>query len=684
MKTPFLRTLKFVTAGAVLAQSVSTYAGIKTEVKEVKEKVREEFIQSEIKINLAIKAEVESLGLKLDYDYEIEPVYKDQLFERRDVYGLKFDGVTNNKLKETTNLLLGLDTGIESKGEVVFSRHFDSHEKARKASRYHFLEKFPVNSDILLKQFNPGDYIGFTLRSSLLLGANLSKVTTSQYVPMIGSGVAATGEYQVHILKLDEKKYRLKIIGVREHAKSSYFKIDYTKVLTPFGSTYVNRRVTKLLDLDPIDFTTDKGNAFIDMIDLTFDLTNPSVADAYNKMMSQVTEYNETTKEGSFDYKRMLDKFKDGTINLVPISKNLEKTSKQFTLDLTQLDSLLSNKTLVDSGIINRTFKGNNNQKFDRSRFKLGNRMLKFINKTYYTVNEIESIDENNNSTYYVLYSNGRNYSGNGFFGYFHEETNATMNALFRADKEYKNLDLVNIGVKVTRKDRTMRSSELEKFLRRINWTFPESITTQLDFTKIKDDDRQNAYSEYEIVFDPKILQANNLTQITGANNDKVSAIINDLSEYILKNQKFRHLPKYQFTPHVTVNPSDKLTNPLDYFSEDIRYVAQGLAGVLNQNATDKQKVESLMTLRQSRLFSQLGVGYIVSHIPQSEIDSTTYIKVLVEGEKDTVRYESSNVKVSDEYRYIIYFASVLNDEGYDLRKEQEFMNLKNHGLEKK
>lgn len=576
------------------------------------------------------------------YNYEVEPSYNNGLYTRFDRYFFNLNlgnkGVSSIKNVQSSEFSLGLM--MRHGLELQFARQFEQSEEAMKALPYTF-KNLPLDSKRAIENLKIGDFVTLKSELALLVGADFVKALNWNHLGLTASAnYVISGEFQVHVLKLPENKVRLKLVGLRSKATETRAGIGYASVLKIFAVKVIDKQITRILDLNPLELKFNTGKANIFMVDYVLDLKDLGVSRAYDQVLSQTKQFE--------------------TLKIMNPSGNFALLQNRLAVDISAIDNIfVSDKALGGTtNRVQRSFRGSADSKYKESGLDLGIKLVRMGEERRYAENKISSISDDETREYFLLNSY-KVRSESSFLMSFLKMTRETqLNSLMRADSNYEDLTAENIVMSFEKKDKRFRRAELKATQNQLQRTIPARIYNQINFSKWNSADeriRNNVAVRYQVVLHPDAVAA--APQIDKAEITK---------------RYLEYLKQVPYTSKMTAGKTSTMSAE-EALERRVSKIAAKLEEVFSSKNSDSDRVEALMELRTNSLFGSTGSGFLLSLLPQHKLEDLIYFSLSMESsDGDRIDYTFGNKPVSPIYKKLLYIQSILDNDGLDVRLESE------------
>ena len=608
---------------------------------EVKERIAEELANLDINFSASLfdLDLAEGISLSSKYRYQVEPSYLDKYYTRvdrwRTTFGINIGDMAPNIIKAPFHF------GISKEADIFFVRQFKDRVTALRALPY-TLAKLPLTAKLALHSLDIGDFVSIPANLSISVGAGASTSWLTGPIGIeanAGMNYVVSGEFTVHVYRLDETKVRLKLMSKRGYSKNAGLNIDQS--FNIFGVRILDRAVNRLYDnnLGSINGGIHPGGQFV--VDYVFDLKDEKAQKAYNQILSS-----------SF-------KFKDLIVldNLTKASDLKDKLISSYEL----ADKLFEEDKNLENPRVQRIFKGFNNFNGHHRGFKIGVIVASYKKDFTYTESNLSYINKNNDTQefFYPLYGEYRETKIGGSILENKEQMNKNYFSLVPTKGAYYANQNPDYGLTFERRDRKFNKDEQKLVYKFIRAQLPDSRLNQIDINSWSDGlTKKEVRIFYQIVLKDEAFDYL-------ATLDKTQ-ILNALTAYLKDRRKIS-----------SSDPDAAIQKLADWFfiTKQIRQdQINGLATKLvdlftNKSYTNKQKASELVQLRENIIFGKIGVGFLASLLPQKILDSGSYVRLeMYAKDYPAIKFNQGALEYKELYDQLNTVQMRLSNRSYDLR----------------
>ncbi len=600
--------------------------------------------------NLGPSAELELVDLELfpggsvvaGYEYEVEPSYTNGYYARTDRWQISTRAIPRSEINLAEGLNFRIGAGGQHQTEATFVRFFQDACVAETARPYS-PRRIPLRATQAIgPRFNVGDY--FILRSSLgfTVGADILQLFGSTPVG-IGADARflAEGSYQVHVVRLDQNRVRLKIIARRgREARGSVF-VGVQK-FEVFGLAQVGRGVRQLVDPKPVEITLRRGDARIFLVDYVLDLRDPAVADAYNKILLEAREFQ--------------------SLRLAAPFRNDVELEKNLVLDLSPLDRIFrADYEANQVGRIRRNLRTSSRHSTSGWEIELGNRLFGFDWDVNGSTAQMALRQPDHSLDRYLMRSWETTSEGHFLFSWSKTEKERAIQGVFSADERYQDLEPVNLVMRFGRRDNRFSHGEFLALKRELHKALPTPVYEAIPWNTWAQREGRLATNfglRCELVLSPEALDG--APQLS---KDEVARLFDS------------HLRSKGLTPDDFYrDDSDRRTSAEDRYQRALNIVANTFSQAFDRRRNDRQRLESFFELRRNKLFEQAGFSFLMALRPD-QARAWFRVDVNLSSNEHRLDFAWGDQQLSDLYKKLLTVKAALEDDALDLRREAESLS---------
>lgn len=586
-------------------------------------------------------------SISAGYEYEVEPAYSNGLYARTDRWQINTSvvPVTDGELSNTHSWSAGI--GAKHGAEATFIRFFKNACQAEIALPY-TPRRVPLKAAAALSdKFLRGDYFVFKASLGFVVSADMLKLLGN---PLWGVRASASyllqGSYQIHIVRQDDDHVRLKIIARRGKEIGTGLNVGWSGEFDVFGVSQLDRQLRRIVDPEPLKVSYNDTNARIFIVDYTLNLRDPAVADAYNKVLRQTKYFKSLQLASPFNSKNEIE--------------------NKIIMDLAPLEDIFrADYDNNNVSRIRRTLRSTSDQDGARFSLDIGNRLLGFEFDATTAASRISIREPDHSITRYLLRSYDRTYDGRVGYSWSRLFTRKGVEVLLKSvDSEFEQLEALNIIQNFERKDSRLRKAEFKDIQFQMKKALPDFIYTHIPFDAWQQGDKdilRNFGMRYQLVLGPEVVF--NTPELTA------EEIVNLFRNYL-------ELKGLGASDYFTDGPRPQrggIHQDAEFkFRAALARIGKKLSQAVDTKRNHVERLESFMDLRKNTVFSQSGIGFLMSLQPQQTYRLDLNLSAN-DRQLDFVRGEESTAIF---YRKILLIKEALEDDGLDLRRTAESLKI--------
>ena len=607
--------------------------------KDIKEKIKKSVSNFDINFSTGFGADVvNGVNLSAHYTYQVEASYQNQYYSRVDKWNLE-TGIDVGDLVENF-VDIPFSFSVNRNNDFLFVRQFKSKKEATKALPY-TPKRLPLSAEAALDNLSTGDFVSMPANLNIAVEA---KAETATVAPIVLSASASvyyviSGEFIIQVYKIDESHVRLKMISARSYnggvsaAAGLSFKI--------FGVRIIDKQIDRFLerDLVRLGYEITPGAQFI--VDYVFDLKNPEARDAYDQILKTTFKFKDVV---------VMDRLQDASDLKDKLISSYEKAEKIFQQDKA--------KDPKDRRI-SRIFKGFNDYTGHTKKLKLAAVVATYIKENAYTDNKVTFIDKNENNMEY-LYPTFSKYMETKFGRYTKDQAFQTNFGLIpRFNSEDTTTRNPDFGVTFERKDKNFTNKEQRYVQKFLVDQVPTEIGKNIDLSQWKDGIKKLDTR----IFLQLVLKADGF---------------NFLKSYTQAELEKRLIDFYNEKNKIQVLDGTKSLEKLNAFllikkfidKEKLEKLAADLYIILkNEKHNSEIMIKDLVKQNEYGIFDKIGVGFLISLLPQDQLQELVYLKIEMTAQKlKPVIYEYGILNHRALYKELTEVQTRIANRSYDLR----------------
>ncbi|MES2526299.1 MAG: hypothetical protein V4598_04405 [Bdellovibrionota bacterium] len=583
-------------------------------------------------------------ALVAGYHGESEPAFFDGLYSRTDTWKVKTEGIPDFHLNADTLV----KAGVRHEIEASFIRHFKDSCEA-KTTVPMWPNRAPLTSKrALAPDFKVGHYFVFK--------AGLGFVVSAETLKMLGVpglGVSLKGEYllegyyQIHVMRIDDKHIRLKVLARRGKEKDVSLSVGVQGEFNVWGVKVDRSGFKRLLNPDPIKVFYNKTHASVFMVDYLLDMTEPKVAKAFDEMVNKAINYK--------------------AIQLAIPFKDVKELERSLVMNIAPLENIYASDFQAGNlGRIQRNIRSSATLDSNIWGVELGNRIAGIGYESGSSVSRINLREANDDLSRYLLTTNETQVDALWLFSWGRVITQRRMQSLFETTEDDKTLKPLEMVLTVEKKDKRLSLKEFAKVRKILLKTISDQVYVNIPFQDWKQDTgkalnfgmRLNVTLFPEAILNAPVLSAKEL----------MVSYPRYLSDKGLKPRDF-----YSDTP--AMGRGGQAVSADEKFKKGIKEIAEKLSYSFNNTRADSERIEKFLELQKNPIFSQTGFGFLMSIAPLKTKEwFIVNLDMSADGKK--LQFVYGSVERSALFRKILSIKAALEDEDLDLRREAESISV--------
>jgi hypothetical protein len=583
------------------------------------------------------------------YEYEVGPAYTKGLYTRTDRWFMNLNATPGAQIDLSGNYDIGLNGGVSNQTEATFVR-FMKDPCTAMLSKPYSPRRMPLKSKTALGPlFNPGDYFFFR--------GSAGFVTSAEILSMLGSsfwGVGLSGNYlmegfyQLHIVRLDEERIRLKIIGHRGKGAGVSVGIGFEEEFDVFGVSALDNQLEKFINTKPVKIRGDYKRSKIFMVDYVLNLTDPSVAEAFDNVLMKVKSLR--------------------NIEMSSLFKNRDDIEGAILLDLTPLEDLYrTDYNAGNVGRIKRNLRTTSDQDTYGFGIQAGNKILGFKLDTSISTSRLGIRNDDNFLDRFLLRTWEKSSEGRFLYKWYRSRKEDGLRAIFRTNEEFNQLVPINVVRYKTEKKNRFSYSDFVELKKNLKKSLPIEIFNDIPWSQWNQKPGEKFYNyglRSEILMSPEsIMEAPELSE------EEVKVFFR---EFMLR-QNLEETDYFMETQTYERNTAPKT------FDVVLSSMARKLSQALSRKISMNDRLEIIAKLRMNTLFAESGLGFLMSLQP-ARIKSLYHLDLNISSNESIIDYSFGHSEMSELYKKILTIKAALDDDALDLLREAESLSMKEAG----
>jgi hypothetical protein len=605
--------------------------------RQIKEKVAALDVKASANLFDLSFSDAASIGMK--YRIALEPGYKHNFHSRIDTWQLQTALTLGDYLRSVVGEDFPVFLNFEKGAEVSFLRQFPTKSEALKATPY-TIQQLPTTADRALKYLKVGEMASMPAQTSIVVGARIVshlQYLKAQFTPV---GAILRGGFTFQVFRAQEQKLRLRVfantatVGFRDASAKLSFDV--------FGLGIIDGVVDGITPLTVLNYRNAEEAGQILLFDFAFDTSDPQAKEAFNQAMQATLEFKDV---------ELFKEFMSSGGSVDP--KMAAFCSLKQAEDLADQDAESQNPRVEQlSQVQNR---------YTRSvrSLKYGLLVAHWRNERNYVENFISIADKkgivrNFFNPSFVTYESSR-------FGISSVSTNnelrRTYFAIMDSGSDSKDLYFSHLGYVYDRNEAHFSLEEQQRLRNLVRSHLPIELFSQIDW---KNWDWSSA--------------------LTGPRPDRNGTRV--YFQFLLKASAIPLLKRFtkadfysQIQPRVEIaygrnQKADKVRKATDFIVE------RAYSAINDAKLTEQQRVSLLLELRNSPIFSGVGLSFLTGLLTADEIVQHAYLDFQMFAEDgQQVKFTFGTPDSTGIYSVVRDIDQVLNDRNLDPRAFEQTEN---------
>lgn len=591
-------------------------------------KALSEIAKTDIEFEIPVEADiVDGVRLGLFARPKIEPSFITNQYTRIDTYQLKIP------IQPGDYADLGpFAFSLVPDRKITYARQFKDQFDALDKKMKHPVKSIPRNAEMIRNKMHEYDYVSFSASLNIATGLAWSDlpldfVLGANYLYLLN------GEFQINLFRMKNDRARIRIFYHQANGYTKGFSFFLKPQLEVFGLSLLDKQINRWLKLDLSSKAWNKMNHNVLLFDYVINLNDPSACDAFDQFMNRGSKLKLSSRS-------------------LP-NRDTEKLYGKVLSDITQLELLAAqdaNKPFAEKRV-HRVFKGSDSNYIENEPWSIGNSFAKWSADKIYAHHNIKSYQSDESLRYYLYDSYNNRRMTRLLFGRFRDENVFGIGALFNTDENFKADNQGELNFTYDRTDKYYRMSEQAEVLNLIFDTLPREIASQID---LKDyygyRNLENATVYMQVIFFPQIY-----------------ATIPDISATTIQSK----INEYQVAKKLKFNRSEN--------KEIEKIILPQLEIIFNSSKTTNERIDALMSLRNSILFHRIGLGVLLHLMPIEQLENVISVDLMMSSSTTTpISFHFGKSPNREIYRTITYVDNLINNRSIDLRLEAELNDAEN------
>jgi hypothetical protein len=597
-------------------------------IKKTGQKIKDNWVHLDARASLSMLDLTVLNGIKIaaEYVYEIFPSYQDGLFSRVDKYVLDTAINAGDFFEDNAPIFVN----ISREAELIFVRQFNNHADAKK--------KKPVDPRNLpltaekAEELEVGTFVSIPTRLNFVTGAQA--IARDAFLKAkVGTTYFISGEFQIQILRLQNKKVRVRLVAVKRGGEGFHGKVELDFDIFKISS--LNSALESVLGRELLDLginMKDKGKLVL--LDYIYNLEDDDARKAYNEIVQ---------------VRKKLTSHK----SLNPFSKEAKKEIEDIlisNLDLTE--ALVAEDSGKDetNQRVNRVFKGEDEFDIKSSKFTFGLEIIRKYKRKKSNSSHLIAITDDNDAEHFYNFTSI--YKGKEKISRFLSTDRRVIKSsyvLLKSDSEDKIQDggFLQFGFSKERREKEYKVGEIQDLKDELYFMLPEKVYSAIDWQIMKSEKEQDyARVNYQVILRGEALNE-----------------IRQVSERDMKIQLIKTYRKYQ-----EIHKNFNYDNPELSLNRLLKKLREVLVDGLSEESKE-EKLKEFLKLEKNSRFKKLGRSFLISLLNPENLENT--LSFTLQWTSDDVKkapFNFGNQSTEELYSSIEYIQSLIERREFDLK----------------
>ncbi|MGE3610853.1 MAG: hypothetical protein AB7I27_14775 [Bacteriovoracaceae bacterium] len=582
------------------------------------------------------------------YEYDVGPAYTNGLYQRKDYWTLNTKVIPADDALFNENLSTSWSGGPRYSTDIAFYRFFKDPCEAELATPY-TLKTMPLKaSTIIENKFKVGDYFVYKAAFGIVLsGELLGLISSATWGIDLSANYLMEGEYKVHVVRVDEKHIRLKIVAHRKKGASIGFQLGWREHFEVFSVSRLNKRLERFVNTSPIKVAANKGAAQVVMVDYLLDITDQTIAPVYESILKQVKKFK--------------------SISLANPFRGIDELEGNLILDLGPLEDIyredVENNTISR---VNRNIHTTAEQDSSGLELNLGNRIFGFNAKMGNSTSYMTLKAPNDVLDYYLLSAWGTNWDRRVLYSWSRVADDNSLSAVFKSDKDFKTMYPVNLILSDKQKKNRISIKDFEKLKRYLMKALPKEVYSKIPFSDWDQkpwENYNNFGSRFELVVSPQvILEAPQLSA------DEIYTFYDD-------HLKSKGLYPKDFFYEIKYGARDQRLTVEEQYRRGLKFSAKYIEMALNRSLGPSDRLKAITKLRLNTIFRATGFSFLMSTRPDM-MEKWFHLNLDITTNEKSLIYRYGKHDISLLYKKLLTIKAALDDDGLDILREAESLQF--------
>lgn len=594
-------------------------------------------------------------GAVAGYEYRVKPAYTNGLYSRSDSWQFSAQAVPGKLFEPDNGIDFNLGAGFRLSTEATFIRFVKDPCLAMTLKPYS-PRRMPLRAKVAIgEKFNVGDYFLFRGSTGFIASAEILSMISSSFWGVGASGhYLLEGFYQLHIVRLDENRIRMKVLGHRGTRKGASLNIGWHSEFDVFQIGALNNGLEKIVNTTPVKLKADKTKSNIFMLDYILDLSDQELADAFDKVLADAKKFKQL---------RLTNPFRDA-----------EDITGMLLLDLSPLEDLFQEDRRNNQvGRLKRNLRTSSSQKSDNWGIDIGNRIFGFEWDKENATSYMGVRKDDNTLDRYLLRTWATKSEGQFFYSWSKASERSGTQALFKVgekvDEVIQDSTPINIVSYLSKKRNRISYNKFQAIKMRLKKAMPLMVFNSIPWEswgQTGKDKFTNFGLRYDFVMSPEAIRE---TPELSAN--EIGQLFTQ--RMLKKGLTYRDYFTPRRTHHRDRHRSD-WNSAEQRFNRSLRRFSNKLQDVLDQSLLIETRLAVLHKLRENRLFKESGLGFIMSLLPD-RISEYYHLDLNLSSNEAQIDFNYGDSEISSLYKKLITIKAALDDDALDILREAESLS---------
>lgn len=624
--------------------------------------------------NIDLKAKVlgmdkfsHGIGFDLRWDRNIDPSFRKDQMTLIDTIQGKLN-IMPKALTKTFDGKIGIGASVSPSIKMVFARQrggskFINNIRTFLSGPPNVVDLPILSAESAKISMGTEDFFSYQANLNVVASASQINAVSPHLTSNIGGYWLLSGEFQVHIFRLDDKHFRIKLFTIQNDTKGLFANLGFkpNTELKAIPVKFVRNGILRRLSFNPVSISKTGSDIKLFMVDYVLNLDDERAVTAYNSVIGSTWKWKIFNKINP-----LTNGFKD--------IKDLEKS---LLTDVSQLDELhdMDVNKANDQRAVVRKFQGDNRVNAGGFNITLGQKdVAQAAYSSSLTTNQMTIVDQHGKLRYYTMPVFSKNSFAKAFLGFFSIDGQASASMLFESNQNFDLTTFGELSFYSETRDKNFTAKDAKDLKDKIRKRLPVELYEKIDWGNWKEDRlRRHARVTYLLVIRPAALDI-----VKNISQRRVCDLFDD---YLNSLPNINSKPESEITMTPWKAERDDWQTKLE---EDKHRICKSLEIVFDSTRKSpqdaKKRVEAFIEMRNIPLFVEVGPGFLVELLKQQSIseDPTNGLRKFLENiyfetqwsarDEDTFVKKINSCVNRELYQQVMYIYSVLNNRGVDMR----------------